>query len=120
MKTSIVKDKSEKFALRIVDMYKYLNNTKKEYVLSKQILRSGTSIGANINEALRGQTKKDFYAKMSIAYKECAETAYWLDLLYGSNYITNKEYDSMSDQNLELLKMLAAITKTQKTLTPNS
>ena len=85
-----LKNKSYRFALRIIGLYKFLCDEKKEYVLSKQILRSGTSIGANIEEANAGQTKKDFLAKMSIASKEARETLYWLKLLRDSDYIEEK------------------------------
>ena len=94
MKDSIIKDKSKNFALRIIKLYKYLTISaeNKEYVLSKQVLRSGTSIGANIKEALRGQSRPDFRAKMSIALKEASETEYWLDLLHESEYIDESSY----------------------------
>ena len=106
------KDKSKKFALRIIKLYKYLAYEKKEFVLSKQILRAGTSIGANLVEAERGQSKKDFLAKIYIALKESAETAYWLELLHDSEYITKEEYDSLYNDCEELIKMLTASTKT--------
>ena len=83
--SNIVLEKSKDFAIRIVNLYKYLNDDKKEYVLSKQVLRSGTSIGANITEAECGFSEKDFLFKMQIAYKECSETLYWLELLYKTN-----------------------------------
>ena len=86
----------------------------KEYVLSKQILRSGTSIGANIREATRGQSKPDFYSKMNIALKECDETEYWLELLYESGYISEEAFYSIFGDCEEILKILVAITKTQK------
>ena len=82
--------------------------------MSKQILRSGTSIGANISEALCAQSKKDFYAKMYIAYKESSETSYWIDMLHKNGYITDFQYESIRNDNLELIKILSAITKTQK------
>ena len=91
-----------------------MQQQKREFVISKQLLRSGTSIGANISEALCGQSKKDFYAKMYIAYKESSETAYWIDMLYDNGFITGREYNSIKQDNIELIKMLAAITKTQK------
>ena len=89
MKNNIVACKSKEFALRCIRLYKYLVSEKKEYVMSKQLLRSGTSIGANIKEALRGQSKADFYAKMNISLKEASETEYWLELLNESGYIEN-------------------------------
>ena len=106
------KFKSKKFAVRIVNLYKYLCNDKKEYVLSKQILRSGTSIGANIAEAECGISKKDFLSKIYIALKECVETIYWLDLLYETGYIDERMYLSMKSDCDELRKMLSANTKT--------
>ena len=106
------KFKSKKFAVRIVNLYKYLGNDKKEYVLSKQILRSGTSIGANIAEAECGISKKDFLSKIYIALKECVETIYWLDLLYETGYIDERMYLSMKSDCDELRRMLSATTKT--------
>ena len=124
MAENIVKEKSMKFAIRIVKLNKYLCTEKKEYTLSNQILRSGTSIGANVAEALCGISKKDFLAKMYIAFKECAETEYWLELLYSCEYIDEKEYNSLKSDCAELKKVLSAITKTTKEnssfLTPNS
>ena len=108
-----VKHKSLVFAKRIVRLYKYLCDGKREFVLSKQLLRSGTSIGANIAEAEYGISKKDFLAKMYIALKECAETQYWLELLL-DDYITGEEYKSIKQDCDELMKMLAAITKTTR------
>ena len=114
MKHSIVQEKSRCFASRIIKLYHYLQQQKREFVMSKQILRSGTSIGANISEALCAQSKKDFYAKMYIAYKESSETSYWIDMLHKNGYITDCQYKSIISDNLELIKMLSAITKTQK------
>ena len=114
MNENVVKNKSKKFAIRIVNLYKYLCNDKNEYVLSKQILRSGTSIGANITEALCASSKKDFTNKMYIAFKECAETLYWLELLFETNYLANNEYQSIFDDCSELEKILSSITKTSK------
>jgi len=118
-----VKYKSLEFAKRIIKLYKYLCAEKKEFVLSKQILRSGTSIGANISEAEYGISRKDFLAKMYVAFKECAETKYWLELLYSSDYLNTSEYESLVVECDELMKMLSAITKTTKNSqlpTPNS
>ena len=116
-----VKYKSLNFAKRIIKLYKYLCAEKKEFILSKQILRSGTSIGANITEAEYGISRKDFLAKMYIAFKECAETLYWLELLY-SDYLDTNQYESIKSDCDELMKMLSAITKTtrEKLLTPPS
>ena len=106
-----VLEKSKKFALRIVNLNKYLTTEKEEYVMSNQLFRCGTSIGANVTEAECAFSKKDFLAKMYIAFKECAETGYWLDLLYESNYITEREYNSIKKECDELKKMLSSITK---------
>ena len=114
MKESIVFDKSKNFALRIIALYKYLCAEKKEFVLSKQVLRSGTSIGANIAEANCACSNKDFLAKMYIAFKERAETAYWLELLYKAQYLSQPEFDSINSDCIELKKMLSSITKTLK------
>ncbi len=106
--------KSYAFSLRIINMYKYLCEEKKEYTLSKQILRSGTSIGANIEEAIAGQSKKDFLSKMYISFKESKETHYWLRLLRDSNYIDEKLANSFIEDCEELIKMLSSITKSTK------
>jgi len=122
-KENTVKYKSLEFAKRIVKLYKYLCENKNEYVLSKQLLKSGTSIGANIAEAECGISRKDFLAKMYIAFKECVETGYWLELLLSGDYINEKEYQSIMVDCVELRKMLSSITKTTKNnsslLTPN-
>ena len=115
MKTeNIILDKSKKFALRIIKLYKYLCLEKKEFVMSKQILRSGTSIGANVREGNRGQTKPDFITKMSIAYKEADETSYWLELLFESGYLNKKSFESIYEDNLELLRLLSSIIITSR------
>ena len=114
MKHSIVQEKSRNFASRIIKMRQYLLQRKGEFVMSKQLLRSGTSIGANISEALCAQSKKDFYAKMYIAYKEASESLYWIDMLFENGYITDVQHESIKKDNVELVKMLSAITKTQK------
>ena len=116
MKENLISDKSKQFALRIINLYRYLCEEKKEYVLSKQLLRSGTSIGANIREALRGQSKADFYAKLNISLKEASESEYWLELLHESGYLDDKSFNSIHSDCEELLKILVAITKTQKDL----
>ncbi len=113
-KENIVRVKSYDFAKRIINLYKFLCSEKKEYILSKQILRSGTSIGANIVEAECGVSRKDFVAKMYIAFKESAETSYWLDLLYETDYIEENAFISMKGDCDELIKLLSAITKTTK------
>lgn len=114
MAENAVFSKSKKFAVRIVRLYKYLCESKSEYVLSKQLLRSGTSIGANIAEAECGISKKDFLAKMYIAFKESAETKYWIELLYETKYITEEQYKSIVADCIELQKLLSAITKNSK------
>lgn len=111
MKNNIIADKSKNFALRIIKMYQYLVYEKKEYVLSKQVLRSGTSIGANIKEAVRRQSRADFYSKMNIALKEASETEYWLELLHESGYIQQSHFESIYDDCQELLKILVSICK---------
>lgn len=104
--------KSKKFAVRIVNLFKYLCNEKKEYVLSKQLLRAGTSIGANLAEAECSITKKEFLSKVYISLKECSESLYWLDLLYETEYLNESQYNSIKNDCLELKKMLTATTKT--------
>lgn len=111
-KEKTVKFKSKRFAVRIVNLYKYLCDEKKEYVLSKQVLRSGTSIGANIAESECAISEKDFLSKIYIALKECAETIYWLDLLFETNYLSENEYKSVKNDCEEIRKMLSSTTKT--------
>ena len=113
MKESIIKDKSKQFALRIIKMYQYLTKVSdnKEYIISKQVLRIGTSIGANVKEALRGQSRNDFRAKLSIALKEASETEYWLELLYESGYLDQDSYTSIINENVEIIKILTSIVK---------
>lgn len=112
MSNSIVGEKSEDFAVRIVRLCQYLKEQKHEYVVSKQLLRSGTSIGANINEALSGISRKDFLSKMYIAFKECRETQFWLRLLYRTGYLDEREFNSIGADCTELLRMLSGITRT--------
>ena len=113
MKDNIILDKSFIFAIRVVKLYKHLCDEKKEYVLSKQLLRSGTSIGANINEAQAGQSKADFIAKMAIASKEARETKYWIDLLTKTNYldINENHVQSLIKDIEEIIKLLTLIVK---------
>ncbi len=111
---NVLLDKSKLFAIRIVNLYKYLCNDKKEYVLSKQILRSGTSIGANVKESIYAQSKLDFISKLSIALKEASETEYWLELLYQTEYINSIQFESIHNDCVELLKLLTAIIKSSK------
>lgn len=114
MKESILRNKSKAFALRIIKMYKYLCEDKKEYVMSKQVLRSGTSIGANIAEAFYAQSDADFIAKLYISRKEAGETLYWIDLLKESAYINEDVANSISNDCNELLKLLTSSVKTMK------
>lgn len=111
--SSIIKDKSLKFSIRIVNLYKYLCE-KNEFVMSKQILRSGTSIGANTAEASRAESESDFVHKLSIARKEGEETLYWLELLQKTDYISVEQYQSMNDDCIELQKILTSIIKSVK------
>ena len=113
-KDNLIKDKSYDFALRIIKLYKFLTEKKKEYVLSKQILRCGTSIGANVEESIGGVTKKEFVSKLFIAYREARETQDWIRLLTDSGYITRKEADSLIADNEELQKILGKIISTSR------
>jgi len=114
MKENKVSVKGLAFAIRVVKLYKYLAETKKEYVLSKQMLRAGTAIGALIREAEHGQSKADFLSKMNIALKEANETLYWLILLKETDYLNANEFNSVYADCEELVKMLASIVKTTK------
>ena len=109
----ILEEKTYAFALRIIKAYNFLNS-KNEYVLSKQLLRAGTSIGANCREATYAQSKMDFINKLSIALKEANETIYWLELLHDSDFIDDKSFNSIHDDGLEILKLLISIIKTSK------
>ena len=111
---NIIEEKSFAFAIRIVNLYKHLNEAKKEVVLSKQLLRSGTSIGANVAEAEQAQSTPDFVSKMSIALKEASETKYWIRLLASTNYITEAETASILNDCVELEKILVSIVKSSK------
>ena len=113
-KENVLKDKSYKFALRIVKLYKHLTEEKKEFVLSKQVLRSGTSIGANITEGNQAQSKPDFVHKLSVAHKEAFETEYWLNLLSDGEFITEKQAESLLIDCNELQKILTSSIKTAK------
>ena len=110
MENAIV-EKSFEFAVRTVNLYKHLASEHREYILSKQLLRCGTSIGANVAEAQRGQSKADFAAKMNIALKEANETEYWLRLLYRTEYLTEVQFESMNSDIQELLSLLVAICR---------
>ena len=111
---NIAENKSKLFALRVIKLYKYLCESKNEYILSKQLLRSGTSIGANVKEAERGQSKADFYAKMNIALKEAAETEYWLELFEKTNIITNNQFKTLKNNCGKIRKLLIASINTAK------
>jgi four helix bundle protein len=113
-KENIVKDKSLSFAIRIVNLYKYLVAEKRETVMSKQLLRCGTSIGANVREAEQAQSRADFLSKQNIALKEANETEYWLELLMRTGFITQNEYESINNDCVELNKLLISIIKSTK------
>lgn len=113
-KENIIQKKTESYGDRIVKLSQYLTNEKQEYVLSKQILRSGKSIGANVAESRNAQGPKDFISKLSIALKEADETMYWLGKLHNSNYITSYQYESMRRDNDEIIRILTKIIKTMK------
>ena len=112
MSDSVIENKSFQFAIRIVNLYKHLTTEKKEYVLSKQLLRCGTSIGANVSEAEHGQSRADFYSKLSISLKEAHETYYWLRLLYETNFLSEKEFVSLETDIKEIIIILTSICKT--------
>ena len=116
-KDNLIAIESKAFAIRCIRLYQHLSNSKKEFVLCKQLLRSGTSIGANVKEALRGQSRADFGAKMNIALKEANESEYWLELLFDTEYITQDGFQSMIEDCRRLIRLLTAIVKTtfQKT-----
>ena len=111
---NVLVDKSFQFAIRTVKLYKYLCEDKKEFILSKQLLRAGTSIGANINESQDAQSKNDFVSKLSISLKEGRESKYWLELLKETDYLTNKEAESILNDLEEVIKLLVSIIKTTK------
>ena len=111
---NILKNKSFNFAIRIVNIYKFLISEKKEYVMSKQLLRSGTAIGALHREAEQAESKADFIHKLAIAQKECNETIYWLELLKETDYLTKNQFESINNNAIELIKLLTSIIKTTK------
>lgn len=111
-KGNIIQEKSYDFAVRTVNLYKHLSQERKEFVLSKQLLRSGTSIGANIEEAIGGQSRKDFYAKLTIAYKEARETHYWIRLLKDTGFLSKDTAQSFLNDTEEMLKIIGSIQKT--------
>ena len=114
MKENVIKIKSFAFALNIVKLYQYLTDSKKEYILSKQMLRSGTAIGAMVREAEHAESKADFIHKLSIGLKEANETEYWLELLYQSDYIDENDFESYKTEVEEILRMLISIIKSSK------
>jgi len=114
MKDNIIQTKTFEFAVRIINLYKFLSTEKKEFVVSKQVLRSGTSIGANVEEAIGGQSKNDFSTKLTIAYKEARETKYWLRLLHATGYIENQMFESLMNDMEEILRIIGSIQKTMK------
>lgn len=111
---NVLLSKSEDFAVRIINLYKYLAFSKNERVLSKQILRSGTNIGANYTEAKQAISKKEFLTKAGISLKECAETSYWLRLLYRSDFLTKEQFDSITSDCDELMRLLTSTIKTTR------
>ncbi|MDO4858274.1 MAG: four helix bundle protein [Thermoguttaceae bacterium] len=111
---NLIEQKSRQFAIRIINLYKYLLKEKKEFVLSKQLVRSGTSIGANIKEAIRAQSRPDFLSKMNIALKEAAETEYWLDLLQATDFLTRPQYESLQPDIEEILRIISKIVHTTR------
>lgn len=114
MKENIIKEKSFQFAIRVVKLYQYLRTDKKEFVLSKQMLRSGTSVGAMIREAEHAQSRVDFLHKLAIAQKEINETIYWLELLNATGYLGNEAFTSINDDAIEIIKLITAIIKSTK------
>ena len=114
LRENVVLEKSKAFAIRIIRLYQFLGDSKREFVLSKQLRRSGTSIGANIREAVQGFSRNDFLYKMNLALEESSETCYWLELLYETDYLSSAQYESIYADAQELLKLLTAIIKTTR------
>jgi four helix bundle protein len=115
MKDNVIKNKSFVFAVRIVRLYQYLCEHKKEFVLSKQLLRSGTSVGAMVREAEHAETKNDFKHKLAIAQKEINETIYWLELINETDYLTQEQFESINTDAIEIIKLITTIIKSTKT-----
>lgn len=107
----MIKRKSRDFAIDIVRTYQWLGEERHEYIMSKQLLRSGTSIGANVAEGVRGQSKADFYAKMSISLKEASETSFWIDILHATDYLSNEQFKDLNTKCEEIISILVAILK---------
>lgn len=114
VKENIIADKTFDFAVRIVNLYKFVIKKEKDFVLPKQLLRCGTSIGANVSEALKAQSTADFYTKLTIALKEANETQYWLKLMFATEYLTEQQYLSIKKDIDEIIAILVPITKTTK------
>ncbi len=114
MKDNVIEQKSKAFAVRIVRLYQFLQNEKREYILSKQLLRAGTSIGANVREGVQGFSRNDFLYKMSIALKECSETCYWLELLHETDHLSPAQFENIYADACELIKLLTSIVKTTR------
>ena len=117
-KESIIRGKSFKFAVRVVNLYKVLAGERKEFVIGKQLLRSGTSVGANVREALNAESTADFVHKLAIAQKECDETCYWLELLHTTEFLSETEFNSLHADASELLKIIRSIILTSKQNNP--
>ncbi|SMO46726.1 four helix bundle protein [Chryseobacterium rhizoplanae] len=113
-KKNVLKDKSFSFAIRIINLYKYLSTSKNEYVLSKQLLRSGTAVGALIRESQNTESKADFIHKLAVAQKECDESIYWIELLYHTEYLPSTEFESINNEAIEILKIIRSIIITSK------
>lgn len=114
MRENVIKTKSFAFAVRVVKLYQFLLSNKNEYVLSKQLLRSGTSVGAMVRESEHAETKKDFIHKMAIAQKEINESIYWLELMKETQYINKEQFNSLHEDAVEIIKLITAIIKTTK------
>jgi four helix bundle protein len=114
MKRNVLKEKSFDFAVSIIELYKNLQESKREFVMTKQILRSGTSIGANISESEHAESKTDFVHKLAIAQKECSESMYWLELLVKTGYLQQNEFKHIHSEAIELMKLLITIIRTTK------
>ena len=114
MKENVVKSKSFAFAIRIVKLYQFLTNEHREYVISKQVLRCGTVVGAMVREAEHSESTSDFVHKMAIAQKEINETIYWLELLHQTNYLNSEQFESINSDSVELIKLITSIIKTTK------
>jgi len=115
MRENVIKTKSFAFAVRIVNVYKFLISEKKEFVMSKQLLKSGTAVGALYREAEQAESKLDFIHKMGIAQKECNETIYWLELLHATEYLDEIQFNSINSDAIELMKLITSIIKSSKT-----